>query len=244
MAFAEQVSNRAYKAELGPPMPTRWQMRNQPPLKRLLPYPATNEIAKAIHSWLRFCSSLGIPPGAQTNLAAVFWARTFSYTNHDVSRVAPVAQIAFTNGTRFEAINGVAFSHYAEDAMYSGFWQEMTPEERDTFKGKINKDWKELARDLERTLIRSVGIPESLLTPYSFTVSLGTPREIGAVGIKRLVLDWRNWPRNAGREVSVDETRSAFAAEFDLETGELKWINFHDPNFIAALRVAQAKEIK
>ena len=52
-------------------------------------------------------------------------------------------------------------------------------------------------------------------------------------------MGWRNWPRNAGREVSVDETILAFEAEFDVETGELKWINFHDRNFVSALRLAQ-----
>ena len=59
-----------------------------------------------------------------------------------------------------------------------------------------------------------------------------------------MVVGWRNWPRNAGREVSVDETILAFEAEFDVETGELKWINFHDRNLsqLFAWRKEPARE--
>jgi hypothetical protein len=35
--------------------------------------------------------------------------------------------------------------------------------------------------------------------------------------------------------VHIDETRLALSAEFDLETGELKWISFEDPRLARCL---------
>jgi hypothetical protein len=91
-------------------------MRREAPLRDVTPHPTTNQVEKAIASWLKLCHALELDPGSQTNVASVFWPRTAIYTNPVISVAAPVCQVQFANGTCFEAINGVAFSHYAADA--------------------------------------------------------------------------------------------------------------------------------
>jgi hypothetical protein len=115
----------------------------------------------------------------------------------------------------------------------------MTPEDRAQFHGRAAKRWEDLAKQLENTLVAGLGIPKQFLAPFSPSPELNK-LDPGEEGTKRTVVAWRNWPRNANRFVSIDETTRAFAAEFDVETGELKWINLNSPAFIAALRMAQS----
>lgn len=66
--------------------------------------PTTNDVRKAIQSWLSLCAKLGVPPGTETNLADVNWDRTWLYTNEEISATLPVCQIRFQNGACFESI--------------------------------------------------------------------------------------------------------------------------------------------
>src|SRR5205823_5469039 len=128
-ALSQEISNRVYTAL--PARPSRWAMRNSAPLKRVLPYPTTNQVVEGITAWLKLCRSLAVDPGPETNLASVFWPQTFTYTNGEISLTSAACQIHFNNGTAFECINGVAFSHFASDACFTGSWQSMTREERE-----------------------------------------------------------------------------------------------------------------
>jgi hypothetical protein len=239
------LAERAKKADEHPPRvgPSRWALRLQAPLQRVVPYPTTNQVLEAIAGWLQLCSRLGLEPGTQTNIDAVFWPRTAIYTEEAISKTDPICQVQFTNGTFFEAVGGVALGHYAADSCFTGYWQEMTPEERAPFKGRVLVSWRDLAKGLEGRLINNLGIPRKMLSPFTAGPELkDTP--VGAEGIKRVVVGWRNWPKKSNRFVSIDETRLAFAAEFDTETGDLKWINFRDPDFIAALRRTARTKIR
>jgi hypothetical protein len=238
--LAAQISNRVHAPDPQPQGPSRWELQHRSPLKRVQSWSSTNEVIRAIGNWLALCQKLGVDPGSQTNVASVDWSRTFSYTNNELSRTIPTCQIVFSNGVIFESISGIAFSHFASDSCFSGSWEYMSVQERQRFKGKILKDWEGLAKDLERVLVHNVGIPKQLMTAYSAGQEIGRPKK-GEETIARTVLAWRNWPRNAHRFVAVEETTLALQAEFDLETGELKWISFHDPHFIGSLRLAQSK---
>src|SRR5262249_35820353 len=110
------------------------------------------------------------------------------------------------------------------------------------FKGKVLKNWEDLAKGLEEKLIARAGVPKQLLDPFIPQIHINKV-ELGKETTKRVVVGWRNWPRNANRTVYVEETILAFRAEFDVESGELKWLNFHDPQFIGALRQAQSEEL-
>jgi hypothetical protein len=208
-----------------------------------LPQPTTNYVQGAISNWMAFCGKLGVDPGTQTNIADVNWDRTWLYTNAANSETAPVCQIRFRNGACFESIGSTVFSDFAADACYTGFYGERPRVEWSRFTGKIVKRQEDLVKDLETVITEKLGIPKSVLAPFS------APRphkpdeiadETGAIKtIKRVPLEWRNWPLHAGRTVWISETRLAFSAEFDLETGELKWISFHDPQFIEILRQNQ-----
>jgi len=237
-AMAQVISNRVYTAPPRPP--SVWQLQFQAPGVRVKPCPTTNEVLSAIGSWLWLCQRLGVDPGAQTNLDSVFWPKTVVYTNEEISRAAAVCQVNFSNHACFESINGVVFSLFASNACFFGFYQQMSPEDLAQFNGKIIKRWEDLAKDLERVLVEKVGIPRALLEPFSPELDVRIAPTEGR-SIKRVVVGWRNWPRNAHRFVDVSETANALSVEFDLETGELKWISFEDPRFIGALRLAQSR---
>ncbi len=235
--IAQQISNRVYKPDVTGP--SQWSQQRKPPLKQLYAKPGTNDLVEAIISWKQFCQKLKLNPGAETEVASVNWGRSFTYTNNSLSSASPVLQVMFNNGTCFESIAGVAFSHYSPDACYTGFWQSMSRGEADRFRGKILKRWQDLAKELEKVLVERVGVPKRLMESFTPNTEINSTT-VGTEGIKRVVIGWRNWPRD--RDGSEDQTVLAFEAEFDVESGELKWINFHDRDFVEALRVAQKAE--
>jgi hypothetical protein len=148
-----------------------------------------------------------------------------------------ICQVHFKNGACFESVNGVAFSHYAADAAFSGSWPIRPRAEWDRFGGKVVLRWEDLARGLEHTLTDRLGIPADLLAPFT-SGAARRPPQLGTEAIKRLVIDWRNWPKTNGF-VSIEDTTLALIAEFDLETGELKFINLVEPSLINAVARAQ-----
>jgi len=233
LRFAQEISNRVYtpdpvrKDERG-----RWPLR--PPRVRLYPYPTTNQVVEAIDGWLWLCDRLGMPPGTATNVPSVDWELSLVYTNPAISMAMPICQIRFTNHAYFEAINGITFDYYPPDACFVGFWAHMPREEWQQFRGKVVKRWEDLAKDFEHVLIDRLGIPRQLLADFPPMAALGS------VGIKRLVVEWRHWPKRQG-VVPIAESKLALNAEFDLETGDLKSVNFADPSLIAILGGQQGK---
>ena len=223
--FAQQMSNMVTVQD--PPAP---------PMKRpvrLAPYPSTNTVERGIASWLWLCERLGVQPGTETNLPRVNWDECYTYTNSALVSTRPTCQVRFMNGTCFESVNGVAFSHYAADAAFSGNWPIRPRAEWDRFTGKVVMHWEDLARGLEHTLTERLGIPADLLAPFTPHPERRPP-QLGTEATKRLVIEWRNYPKT-NVFVSIEDTKLALNAEFDLETGELKFINFVEPSFINAL---------
>jgi hypothetical protein len=239
-ALAQQISNRVCTPERETTGPTPWELAHRAPLKRVLPMPSQEEVSDSIKSWLWLCRNLRIEPGDMTNLSSVDWGQSFSHTNNQISQTAPVNTITFSNGTSIQSIKGTAFGFFASNALFTSYLAYMSREQWDGFKGHINRQWEDLAKDLEGTLVENAIIPKAWLAPYSATRASAVP-ELGTIAIKRIAVEWRDWPRNTHRTVSVDETKVALWAEFDVETGELVAISFRDPAFIAALRAAQLK---
>jgi len=233
--FALQISNKVY-------VPDRAnETRTSTPAEAFSPGPgvATNMVADAVASWIWLCNRLGVVPGPQTNLDCVHWGETFVYTNSDISTSAPVLQVRFKNGVCFESCGGVTFSHYAADACFTGLWRRQPPEYFKPFEGTVSVTWKDLSTNLEGMLRNRLGIPAELLARFTAD-GKWKPPELGTRTTKRLVVEWRHWPRTEGF-VPIQESILAFAAEFDLENGELKWINFQDPEFIAAIGLRQGR---
>lgn len=242
-AFSEKIKRQVYVPE---PRATTVAQTNISRVKKFhLPQPTAAYVARAITNWLGFCRRIGCGPGTQTNVSSINWDETWFYTNRIISTSSPVCRIRFQNGAYFESIDGVTFSHFGADGCFTGHWMEKTSQEWAPFWGKCTKDWKDwkaLAKALEPIIVEQLGIPKELLAPYS--PWLGTkPPELGKYGVTRILVEWRNWPVNPGRTVYTSETKLAFRAEFDLETGALKWIDFfkEDPKFVEALRIAAAK---
>ncbi len=205
-----------------------------------LPQPTTNYVSDAITNWLAFCRKLGLDPGGQTNLADVNWDRTWLYTNAEISTTVPVCQVRLRNSACFESIGGTVFSHFAPDACYTGFYGERRLADWVPFTGKIVKRQEDLMRELETILVQRLGIPESLLAEFKASTpakpqEIGDPDSMQIKTIKRSLVGWRDWPLHGGEAVAISDTKEGLSAEFDLESGELKWIAFHDPRFVEIL---------
>jgi hypothetical protein len=239
-AFALQISNRVFTPDPEWAVPSDWALQRRPPLKDKVRHPGTNQVAELLQSWLWLCGKLGVDPGPKAGLPEVMWSRTFIYAS-EISNALPSVVVQFNNGTKFAAANGVAFSHYAADSCYVGPWQTMSRAEREGFYGTITKRWQDLAKGLENTLTEQVGLSNSLIKLFTPNPSLGVVGDVGSICMKRMVVSWRNWPDDKTRDVSIEETKLGFEAEFDLETGDLKWISFSDPQIIGALRNLQQK---
>jgi hypothetical protein len=240
--FYDSTFFRAIQSRVYTPEPHKPRDRVNLVEKLHFHQPTTNYVSEAIGNWIVFCAKLGVDPGNQTNLADVDWGRTLLYTNKDLTLAMPVCTVSFTNGTFFQSIGGAAFTHFSADAYYAGDHAQRPREERSQFRGKIRKYEEDLAGNLERTLIERVGIPTAALAVLS--PGLGskrggwqaqTGRAVGSPGFKRDVLEWRDWPRFAGRAVRTSETKRFFSAEIDLESGELKSISFYDRNLVEAV---------
>jgi hypothetical protein len=236
-AFFRDMQSRAYTPE-----PSKPAAKVNLIEKFHYPQPTTNYVQEAITSWLSLCKGLGVDPGNQTNLCDVDWGRTLLYTNENLSLTLPVCTVSFTNGAFFQSIGGTAFSHFAADAYYAGEWAQQPRGERAHFRGNILKYEEDLAADLERKLVEKLGFPAAALA--SLSPGLDNKRgvaqarlglAVGSVGFKRDELEWRDWPRFAGRAVRKSETKNFFSAEFDLETGELKSIYFRDRGLVEAV---------
>jgi hypothetical protein len=221
------ISNRVFRPD---PKPVQKTAK----VKSWWPHPTTNQVSAAIPLWLAFCEKLGVSPGSRTNLNEIDWEKSWIYSDKEISTNGQVVQVWFTNATTFECVDGIVYRHTAEDACFAGFWDRKPAEEWKQFEGKVVKDWKVLAAELETTLVTKLGIPREALADLSPTAELN-PLAIGSYGVNRLPVGWRNWPKNPGRNVWIGETHQAFSAEFDLSSGDLKLLSFHDPKLIRLL---------
>jgi hypothetical protein len=224
-ALDEKIRREATTAE---PTDAPEGGRRLSPVKALkLAQPGAKEVASCIPGWLAFCGKLGLSPGSQTNVADVDWECTFVETNRAVSTNTPIYHVQFKNGACFDSIKGVAVSHFSEDSAFVGQWFGRPAAEWAPFRGKIIKDWHELAKALEPTMTHTLGLPQAVLAacrPVQATVTAG-PGATNAV--KRMLVQWRVWPEHPGPSVTINETSAAVTAEFDLESGELKGISFY-----------------
>ncbi len=235
---AESLSNRVCRADPNDTLVAKRKLSNRPSV-RLLPAPSPGEVLDGIRGWLWLCQHLGVEPGPQTNLAAVDWPMTICFTNPELSAVCPQCLVTFKNGATFEYFNGVTFSHFSSDSCFVGFWSRRPREEWQPFEGKVTKHWEELAKKVEAILVKNAGLDPLLIRRYEAAPTIKPP-EIGSQAVRRIVIEWRHWPKRSGF-IPVSDSTLGFRAELDLQSGDLKWLKFDDPSLISALGKRQGK---
>jgi hypothetical protein len=216
------------------------------PKKAAIPHfeaqrPTTNYVESALRNWAKFCSKIGCDPMGETNLSQVDWGRTWVYTNGPIADAfgVPVIQVRLKSGACFESVQGIAFSHFSRNSCYTGDWSQRANAQWSAFRGRVLNNWETLASGFEHTLVPRL-VPGTALQPFT-PKPMFKPPDIGTEAIKRLVVEWRNWPKNAGRTVWISETKPALRAEFDLENGKLEWVEFESPDLVKALVEGQLK---
>ena len=217
--------------------------RQRPPIPGLadIPRPTTNQVIQAISNWLVFCGKLGVNPGERTNLGAIDWENTGTARNFQAPTNLPTCWIFFTNGVGFETVGSTIISFWSPEEDYISSFppRDLSAAQWPQLPGGPVGDWHELARKLESALVSNMGIPPELLAP--FTATTHAPETIGS---KQLPVEWRIWPSKPSRPDGmtwIKDTRLGFTAGFDLQTGELKSLSFHDRRLIDALGRAQGK---
>lgn len=201
-------------------------------------WPMPSHVFEGITSWLWLCDRLGINPGTQTNLAAVDWEHSFTFTNTDFSVPVRTIRVQFMNGVFFDTLGPFAVSHFAPDAVSVGDWLTRSQALPARFYGTVEEDWRQLASGLEQRLVQHLGIPAAVLAQFGARPDGRFPPEIGSYAMKRLVLTWR--PKGSiPLPIHGVPPPGALSAEFDLATGELKFIYFRAPELINAMARAQ-----
>ena len=225
LPYSRKIRDKVYKPEPKPkfefPLPDRARFR----------FPTTNQVLAGIRGWVELCKRLELSPGGDTSLARVDWSRSYIYTNHAISDNVPVTQVWFKNGVSFEAERGVILSHFASDSCYVGYWDDRPAEEWSPFHGRVIKRWQDLACDLETKLVERIGLSRSILRSCPQELVYVVP-EVGADGVVRCVVRWRDEAEDARLRGSGFEPFGAIRAEFDLQSGELKWIAIHNPTLL------------
>lgn len=235
-----EISNRVCTVHVD--LGTTPEVTLQQHLPQKLCIPTAIEVQQGIKSWLWLCAQLGISPGNQTNLASINWEQTFTYTDAVVSARSPIVQVVFTNSSGFSCLDGVAFSHVSSDSCFASPSGGRSQEQWNLFRGPINKSWKDLSSDLQKSLEEKLLIPAEVFSTFVPSPDREPP-DVGTEGkIKRLVIEWRKWPPHKGSFIPVEDTNLGFSAEFDLENGRLVWISFWDRTFLNALVRAQHLE--
>jgi hypothetical protein len=229
-----EISNRVCSVEVVPNASSHINPRPQV----LLPVPTKDQIRQGMKSWLWLCEQLRLNPGDNTNLASVDWRQTITYTDSVMFAMCPIIQVLFTNGAGFSSRQGVAISHVSADSCFASAWGNRSQEQWKAFSGRINWNWKEISSRLETLISDKLRISHEVFTTFVPNPDRKPP-SVGTDGVKRLVIEWRKWPRSNGSVIRVDDTKLGFNAEVDLESGKLVWIFFYDPIFLRALASAQ-----
>jgi hypothetical protein len=245
--FDEAFYDRPFEQDLKnrfstPEKPPTNVISRTPP--RVLPLPSTNEVLKALQGLPWFCHKFGFSTGSGRAFGDINWSNTCVFPDPRISAATNLCELAFRDNSRFTSIDGVGICYCAGDACFVEGWDVRSAEGWIPFKGKVTKRWEDLARGLEELLV-GIGMSKEQLAPYFAQPRFNFPGS-GTNSLKRVLVDWRDWKGPAdykGRTVMISETKLALSAEFDLETGELKSIDFFDPAFTEALRKLQSKDL-
>jgi hypothetical protein len=194
--------------------------------------PTTNYVARAIGRWLLFCQRLGLDPGGETNLAEVDWETTVLFTNRDISTSAPCCVVRFTNGAAFDSAGDTIWGYVAKDAALEGDWTDHPKEYWERFRGQVAVGWTALVTNLEARLAQGLGIAHKAYEPCEASPAVvgGLP---GETGLTRALVYWHRLPRLPDSDRAVEDMRSYFYAELDLEQGSVKMLVFQDAKLLS-----------
>ena len=227
-ALAQQIKNRVCRPDpvVAPPL--------KAPRKRVLPYPSKEQAAQAIRNWLLFCQRLGLDPGSNTDLSQIDWEKSSLYAERQISPTIPVCRITFTNKAIFESVGGVVFNHFGSDAFFTNDYLDRPRSAWDAIHGVVAIRWEELADALQRRICQQFKVSPTTFDMLRPFIRNGSADQ-GKDGLTRTVIDWRRLRApHLDDTVSVEEFPRVFAAEFDLRTGETKFIAFYDLSLICA----------
>jgi hypothetical protein len=194
--------------------------------------PSDQDVRRLLPKWTQFRKAMGFAEPKCVSIECVNWERSFSYTNRARSST-PAKQVRFNDSTCFEGIAEKVFGHYDADACFTGLWDERPAAEWEKFQGPIKKRWKDLVDNFEKHLENRFGLKRNYLNKFTPRLTYATGN-FGDFGLKRARIGWLEIPRSEQITHMEDgrHPEDAFSAEFDLETGEIKFINIENPDFI------------
>lgn len=223
IAQERQIRGSVYTAEPRTNLP-------RPPLdRRRFAIPSTNEVQMGLSNCMRLCEKLGLRVAANMTLSGVSWERTYVYTNHLLSE--RVCQVHLISGASFEFIGSTAVSYQTDDACYVRAWDTKSGEEWQRFRGRVSRRWSDLARNLENDIAREFNVSKAALSRLRPVDAYGSP-ELGKEGIVRCVVRWLEGEEDKRLAGTGLEPGGVFSAEFDLQSGELKYISVYNPAVI------------
>jgi len=214
-AAARRIRDQVYTADSSP-------KRNSWPVA---PRPTPDQVSRAITNWLMLCARLQIPTEPNVGLSDVNWNETSLARLMPYSSAGPACFVRFTNGVGFLSLDGTVILHT------SGRMQDR--------KGRVVNNWRDLSKKLERTLVERLAFRPEELAPFSPEPE-AVPPAVGTEGTRALWVKWRETPLSRNY-LPTSERKPGFAAEFDLETGQMRSIKFDDPSLIGALRRAHSE---
>lgn len=233
---AESIRNLVYVPD------TPFHEDTSPPVKQRserLPRPETNQLVRVMTNWQSFCRALGLDQDVSTNTVDVDWDNTCIALNEKLS--GPCCKLRLHSGAGCLSMDGTIFA-VSTDTGYNPWVQtQMSKTEFEHFRGRIVYRWEDLSNELEYKLIHGLGFPSERIAYYRPNARYKPP-VLGSVDIKRVSVDWRHWPSgidadHPGRNISLDESTLGFGADFDVETGQLKAIEFYDKALVDLLSV-------
>ena len=214
------------------PKPHRWL-----PDRERFPMPTTNQARIGISNAARLCRKLGLDLGEDTTLGNVQWDTSYIYNTGrfewwrgiDPARAKGtlVCQIRLRGGARIECVGPLPTACISGDSAYVGAWDDKPPEYWRGFHGTVKKRWQYLAKALEDKLKGRLGVPVVALSRLHPELAYSVP-EYGAEGTAHCVVRWHDPVQDERMNGTGFEASGAFAAEFDLQSGDLKWLAFYD----------------
>jgi hypothetical protein len=225
VAFQKDLANKVNAANVDSPKKIDKPQR---------PHPSREAVLGAIGTWLRLCQKLGLDPGVNTNIDQVSWRETYLYTNSAPFPVELTSRVTFTNGAFFDFMHGAAFNHFSADACFQAKYMDNPDAGWSQFQGLVQHNWQELASKFESRIGSDLHLTKGLYAKsYPFPRFLGAER--GQTGLSRALVYWHRAPPSPGADGALEDVYSYFSAEFDLQTGRVKSVEFHDPKMISAL---------
>jgi hypothetical protein len=156
-----------------------------------------------------------------SNISDVDWEATFKSESPPSLPPGTLYKIQFRNGASFNCVNETIFAHTCSDAGFVGAWAEKPPDYWRRFEATSTNSWEKLSHELNTMLVEKLGVSRAHLNKFT-----PTPYVLGAEGVSHCVVQWYE-TKSIGK-MPQDSIKTALFAEFDLASGGIKNLMFHD----------------